>query len=458
MAPEAAPQARAPWVGLVGGLLLVVVSMTLPRLLDWQVYARADPEEHGTVEPLHGFWDPQWFGPGTVPALLLAVAGVVWGPRLAARLPWRGLLLTTYAVGLAWMLSLALTDGRDGVSHVLANPYEYFDTALATDDVPAALREYVERIPRDHPDNWPTHVAGHPPGALLVFVAMVRLGLDTTWTAGLAVTVLAALAAPLVLVTLRALDAEAAARRAAPFLALSPAAIFMCVSADGMFAAFAAGGLAALALAATARRRGRSSAVLLGWSVLAGLVLGWCVMSSYGLPLLGLLALAVLLAARGSWWPLPVAAAAALAVVVSFVPFGYSWFEAYPVLKDRYWDGLASDRPGTYWTWGNLGALLLSGGPLLAAGVATVLVLLWQRRRTASALHPALVLPLAALLTVLVATASQMSRAEVERIWLPFIPWLTVSVAVLPPRWRAWGLGLQVLAALVVETLLYTSW
>jgi hypothetical protein len=62
------------------------------------------------------------------------------------------------------------------------------------------------------------------------------------------------------------------------------------------------------------------------------------------------------------------------------------------------------------------------------------------------------------MLMIAAADASQMSRAEVERIWLPFIPWLTVSVALLPPAWRRPGLGLQILTALVIETLLYTSW
>ena len=53
---------------------------------------------------------------------------------------------------------------------------------------------------------------------------------------------------------------------------------------------------------------------------------------------------------------------------------------------------------------------------------------------------------------------SQYSRAEVERIWLPFVPWLTLSLALLPGGWRRWGMALQVLTALVVEHLLYTSW
>src|SRR4029079_14301489 len=83
---------------------------------------------------------------------------------------------------------------------------------------------------------------------------------------------------------------------AAPFLVIGPAAIWQCVSADAMFDAWAAWGTCALALAAAESTLWRS----IGWSVVAGLLLGWCVMNTYGLPLLGLLAVAVLVVAR-SW-------------------------------------------------------------------------------------------------------------------------------------------------------------
>jgi hypothetical protein len=185
--------------------------------------------------------------------------------------------------------------------------------------------------------------------------------------------------------------------------------------------------------------------------VVAGLLLGWCVMSSYGLPLLGLPALGVLWLAR-SWWPLPVAAAAALAVVLGFAALGFAWWEAYPVLVDRYWDGIAATRPAAYWLWGNLGALLVSGGPLLGAGLAVA------ARRHSGEARVLSVLGLAALAAVLAADLSRMSKAEVERIWLPFVPWLSLTLALLPGGWRRWGLGLQVATALLVQHLLYTTW
>ena len=59
---------------------------------------------------------------------------------------------------------------------------------------------------------------------------------------------------------------------------------------------------------------------------------------------------------------------------------------------------------------------------------------------------------------VLAADLSQMSKAEVERIWLPFVPWLLISCALLPERWRRVGLAVQVVTALVVQHLLFTGW
>jgi hypothetical protein len=47
----------------------------------------------------------------------------------------------------------------------------------------------------------------------------------------------------------------------------------------------------------------------------------------------------------------------------------------------------------------------------------------------------------------------------VERIWLPFVPWLTLSLALLPSAaWRRWALAGQLAAALIVQHVLYTTW
>lgn len=438
---------RAPWIGLTGCLLLVAAAVLVPRFTGWEVWSRAARSASPrAVPPLHGLWEPKLIGPGTVPALLVAVLGWRYGAAVAERLSWARLLALAYLAGLAWLLALALVDGPDGISRVLGNPFEYLRVAREVDDVPALLRGYLDRVPEDAPRAWPTHVAGHPPVTLLLFVGLVRVGLGGDLAAGLVVTALAASLAPAVLTTLRTLGAEDVARRGAPFLVLTPAAVFLAVSADAVIAVVGAWGLAALAVAAT--RRGRSG---FAWSVLAGLLLGTSVLMSYGMPLLGLLCLAVLAAAR-SWWPLPVAAVAALVPVLTLAGLGFAWWEAYPVLHDRYWDGVAARRPASYWMWGNPAALALSAGPLLGAGLAHV-GRGWRHLDRAAVLLVA-----GAAAAVLAADLSRMSKAEVERIWLPFIPWLTISCALLPERCRRWGLALQLVAALLLQHLLYTSW
>lgn len=433
------------WLGLAVAVGLVGLAAAVPPLLGWDVRTH-DEETPGAFAPLHARWAPG-VGVGTVPAVALAWLGWRHAFRLAETLSWGRLVVATYVVGLGWLLALALVDGTSGLSRSLGNPYEYLPTARTVDDVGALLRGFVDRIPYAAADNWPTHVAGHPPGALLVFVLLDRMGLGGDLAAGLVVTAVAASTAPAVLVTVRALGAEPAARAAAPFLTLGPAAVWTAVSADGLFAAVAAWGLAVLA-GATTRRTHRG---LGGWSVAAGVLLASCLLLSYGLVLLGLLALAVLAVAR-EWRPLPYAAGAALLVLGGFALAGFRLWEAYPVLRERYWDGIAAVRPAAYWWWADLAALCLCAGPMLGAGLGQLVAVGRRAGRTVPLLVGA------AVGSVVVADLSLMSKAEVERIWLPFVPWLLLSTALLPPRWRRPGLAVQLATALVLQHLLYTSW
>lgn len=455
----------APRIGLAVATLLVVASMAVPAIADWNVHINTFP-------PVYADWDPR-LGPGTAPAVLIAVLGSLYAAQLATILGWRRLLLVTWAVGVAWMLALATVDGGD-IGRILGIYNEYLRTARGTPDLTATLEIYVDRIPfypstdwppqiagplveqraielpYDPGSNWPAHIAGHPPGALTFFVVLVRLGLGSTFAAGMVVTLIAATTALAVMTAVRVLGSESLARTAAPFLVLGPAAIWQCVSADAVFAAVAAWGLAALAVAATRP----SSRSLVFWSVPAGLLLGFTVMLSYGLVLIGVLALAVLWLA-GSWRPLLPVAAVAAGVVLTYAALGFAWWEGFVVLRERYWDGVASIRPGSYWTWANLAALTFCAGLLMAAGVAQSLA---RRRDRDPAVRVAVVLSLAAAAAVALADLSQMSRAEVERIWLPFVPWLLLGCALLPERWRRYGLVAQVGAALVIQHLLRSAW
>ncbi|MFL6158626.1 MAG: hypothetical protein ACJ72D_21260 [Marmoricola sp.] len=438
---------RAPWIGLLGAVALVALAMAVPAITGWDVNVKTFP-------PLHADWKPR-VGVGTGPAVLIALLAVRYAVDLAATLPWRRLLGLTFLAGLAWMLALAYVDGRHGVDTILGTPYEYLRTAHRTTDLPHTLDTYISRISYDAaPHNWPVHIAGHPPGALTFFVVLVRLGLGSGFQAGLVVTLFAATTAVAVLVTARLLGAEELARKAAPLLVFGPAAIWQCVSADAMFAAVAAWGICALALAAT-----RTSVVaVLGASVLSGLLLGYAVMLSYGLPILGILAIAVLVVAR-SWRPLVPTALAAFAVLLVYDAYGFAWWEALGPLHDRYWAGVADVRPASYWMWGDLAALVCSAGPLVGAGLAQAGSLVRsEREHSEPGRRVVLWLSGAGAAMVLAADASQMSKAEVERIWLPFVPWLLLATALLPERWRKGGLAVQVVAALAIQHLLFTGW
>jgi hypothetical protein len=438
------PGLRAPAIGLALTLVLIALAALVPAVTGWEV--RADD-----LAPLHATWDVR-LGVGTVPALLFAVLATTQAMAHAATLAWGRLLGATWASGVVWMLSLAFVDGKAGVGTVLGTSREYLETARATNDLPHTLDIYVSRIPLHAPDNWPIHIAGHPPGALTFFVLLDRIGLGSGFAAGMVVTLIAATTALAVLITVRNLGAESLARRAAPFLVFGPAAVWQCVSADAMFAAVAAWGLAALSYAAI--RPGIRA--MAGWSAVAGLLLGYAVMLSYGLPLLGILAVTVLVIAR-SWRPLAVAAVAAASVLLAYAAFGFYWWDAVGVLRQRYWDGIAHVRPGWYWIFGNLAALALSAGPLVGAGVAMTI----RRRREVTAnseLRVITWLVAAAVTTIIAADASQMSRAEVERIWLPFVPWLLLGCALLPEKWRRRGLVLQLCTALLIQHLLHTEW
>lgn len=439
-----APGVTAARIGAGVAVLLIVAAIAIPALTPLNVHVRSFP-------PLHAEWAPH-LGWGTVPALIVAGLALFHADRIARQVGWRALLAVVFGVAFVWMVSLALVDGPEGLGKILEHPYEYLGPARAITDIPGMLTEYVSRIPLDATDNWPVHLAGHPPAAVLFFIGLVHLGLGSWLASGLVVILLASTTPVAVLITLRRLGAESAARAAAPFLALGPVAVWQAVSGDAMFGAVAAWGLCALACAATATGvRGR---VL--WSLAAGLLLGIAVFLSYGLVLLGILALAVLWLAR-SWWPLPIAAATACVVALGFAVLGFRWWEAYPVLVDRYWAGIATRRPFGYWVWGNLAALAISGGPIVGASVAVVVRRI-RRPFPVGAVRVVVVLTAAAALIILAADLSMMSKAEVERIWVPFVPWLLIGTALLPERLRRLALGVQLGTALVVQHLLLTGW
>ncbi|WP_241249324.1 hypothetical protein [Rhodococcus sp. X156] len=450
LAPPATAARRHPDRSLLGDLASAVLAVAL-LVAAIVVPRRMAPAErdalHAETAPLYGIWEPH-VGVGTPLAVVLAVLVVGWGPRLAQRLRWPWLLAGTAAVAVGWAMALLLVDGwqRGFVDH-LEDSNEYLPTVRTIADVPAMVQDFSSRILEGVPGSWPTHVSGHPPGALLSYVALDRLGLDGEVPAGLAEVLVGCSAVVAVLVTVRVLADEQTARRAAPFLALAPAAIWVAVSADALFAGVVAWGIALLALAATRAVRWPTVAALA-----SGLLLGYGIFLSYGLVLMGLVAVAVLVAAR-TVRPLLPAVAGALAVVAAFAAAGFWWLDGYHLVVDRYYQGIATERPFSYWGWANLASLLCAVG--LATAAALHRVLAPARLRTRDGLS---LLVLGAGLAVAAADLSALSKAETERIWLPFAVWLLAATAALPVRWQRGWLTVQALLALGVVHLVLTNW
>jgi hypothetical protein len=385
-------------------------------------------------------------GPGTVFAVMIAAGTVLWGPALATRLRWRALLGAGYLTSVAWIFALALVDGwQRGVAHQLASGGEYLGVVDKITDIPRFLAMFSSRILDFQPDSWPTHVSGHPPGATLVFVWLDRIGLSGGGAAGVVCVLAGAAVTVAVPVTVAALGRRDLARAAVPFVALLPGANWLGVSADAMFAGVTACGIALFAVGAS---RGLRLTCLGG-----GVVLGFGIFLSYGLLLMAPIALAVVFVTR-NWRALLYAVPGALAVVAVFALAGFWWLDGYHLVVERYYQGIAAHRPYWYWVWANLACLTLAVGPAVIAGLHRTDFLTGLRRPV----EPVDALVRGAALAVLTATLSGLSKAEVERIWLPFAVWLVLAATSLPPESRRWWLAAQAGTALVVEHLLLTSW
>jgi methylthioxylose transferase len=397
--------------------------------------------------PLMASWLPH-VGPGTVPAIAIAAAVVVRGPGLAERLTWRPLLWLSWAAAVAWTLSLALIDGwQRGVAGRLTTGDEYLHDLPLVTGVPAMLRGFADHILTRQVDPaqtwfWTTHVGAHPPGAFLVFVLLDRIGLSGGGPAAVLVVLIGASAPPAIAVTVAALGHRELARRVLPFSVLFPGAIWVGVSADGMFAGWLAWGIALLALGATMTGP-RADLASLG----AGPVLGFCLYLSYGLVVAGLLPVAVLTAVtfrrlRNA----TLAALGVLLVVGAFIASGFWWLDGYEKVRVIYAASIASTRPYSYFVWADLAAFALAIGPAAVAAL----------RRVPALPRACALLVAAAVTAILLADLSGMSKAEVERIWLPFGVWTVVACATLPHP-RHW-LAAQALLALLINHLLFTTW
>ncbi len=226
-------------------------------------------------------------------------------------------------------------------------------------------------------------------------------------------------------------------------MVLLPAVIWW-QSADAFFAGVSATAVAALVLASG--RRGRRAMLL---ALAGGVGFGVTAFLSYGLVLLALIP-AVVCFTRRRLELLAVAALGALPVFAAFAALGFSWFSGFAATRHEYWTGVAIHRPYSYFLFADLALFAVATGPAVAVGLSRLRDLrVW-------------LLVGGALAVVALADLSGMSKGEVERIWLPFVPWTVLATAGLSvsrpsARLRPW-LALQAACALVVAVSIWSQW
>ncbi len=419
----------APWVGAAFWAAIVVAG----HLVGASLVAH-DPLVHISSPPLVGVPDVR-IGRGLLPAIALALAAVRWAPLLAEQLRWRGLLVATWLAGVAWAVVLAASAGVGAIAAPLATRYEYLAAVPRVDTPASFLAGFVAALP-----SYPTHVKGHPPGMVLVLWVLDGAGLGGAEAAAALVIGAGASAAPAALVALRAVAGEASARQAAPFVALTPAAVWIATSADALFAGVAACAIALAVLAFYADATGR--ALVLGLA--GGVVLGGALMLSYGVAPLSAIVVVLAIARRG-WRPLLAIAAGVGTVFAAFAMAGFWWFDGLTATRELYFGGNAALRPYAPFLLVSLAAFALAVGPAAAAGVARL-----RDRRV-------WLLVGAALVSLAAADVSGLSRGETERIWLIFVPWVGLAAAALVVHRRGW-LAAQLALAIALQAGVRSPW
>jgi hypothetical protein len=385
-----------------------------------------------------------WAPAVTWPAALAALIGgtLVWlAPPAIERIRAPAVFAAaSYVATLGLALSINATRGGGGAwSHV-------FD--LGRHGSFEAWREYLPALPAlrhgigfyiDHfatlLPGLPTHTKGNPPGPLVV---MHLLGLTTAGRLAAACILTGALTAPLAYGLGRVLGGERRGRVAAALAVCSPALIlFGVTSADYAFTAL--GTLTALLIVSRSPFARTAGCLLAGvasffsWLLLAIPV--WAVLTILGRDGLRPAVIAAAQVAAG-------VGAVTLALVLAY---GYDPIAVLRALGPVYAHGRAAHRPGAYWVFGSPSAWLVMLGP------PTVWLMV---RALAAGDRPALALAA----VVGISAVSLFTKAETERIWLPFVPLACVAAAALPVSRLRLTLVSLAAQALLVQLLFNTVW
>jgi methylthioxylose transferase len=383
---------------------------------------------------------------GAIAATIVAAVASGWWWRVSMRTM---CAMTSLAAG-AFAILLALTDGRTGVLRGADHETEYLANLAITPPAGEFVRTFVDDI-----DRYSVHVRGHPPGFVLVLKLLDAVHLDGAWPV-VALSVAGTMLLPLaVLVAVRTCFDDDTARRVGPMLVVAPYALWMMTSADAVYTAVGAWAVAALVVGV--RSTGRR-AVACG--VAAGLLYGALLFMTYGGAMFVLvLGVAVAVAIRrsepGVVRTILGGVFATGLVTMLFAGLGFWWFEGAQETRRQYWAGTAQFRPFGYFAIANLAVTLIAIGPVAFAG----LLQLWRERRTQPMVWT---LVAGGLLALLASHASQYSKAEVERIWLLFFPWIVIAGGVYVtrdrPRLASSLIGLQAAGAIALQAALVSKW
>ncbi|WP_440073397.1 hypothetical protein [Streptosporangium sp. OZ121] len=388
------------------------------------------PIDH--LPPLHGHFRTPSIS--LLPPLLLGVLAVAVLPALTARTRFGAALLVAYGTALAWTALLAVSG--EGLARPFTSPYEYAAVLPAVGDDPLGwLASFTERLP-----GYPTHVRGHPPLPVLVLWVLARVGLPGPFWAAVLVVVVGCSAVVAVAVTVRRLAGEETARLALPYLALSPAAVWIATSMDALFAGVGAWGVALL-VSGGAGSAGSRARVLCGAA--AGVLLGALPYLSYGLVPYLLIPVVAAVVARISRATAIACLAGVAAVTAAFAAGGFLWPSGVLATHAEWAADPGAARPYLYFLIANLAVLALLTGPATAAGLA----------RTTPGGVRALVA--AAIVAVLALDVSGVTRGEVERIWVPYAVWIVLAAVWSPGR--RW-LAAQAVTGLLLQGLVISPW
>jgi hypothetical protein len=148
-----------------------------------------------------------------------------------------------------------------------------------------------------------------------------------------------------------------------------------------------------------------------------------------------------------------------VAVATVHLGLGFNWVTGLARLHVRYYQGIASARPFSYFAYADLAAWLVSCSPLLAVGLwRSVGTVARPRLGTATSERTTALLALSGLVAVALADASALSKAETERIWLAFGLVAFAGLALLRERPALWALVASAGSAILVNHLLDTGW